>query len=90
LSLKVFRLVAGISHFMPSWIIIIFYRMWEIPVRENYMPMSDKDIPYEYYGSWWIIEASHWGNDSIDIIGPAMISLMGYAVNGRFDLWLKS
>ena len=40
--------------------------------------MADKDIPYEYYGWWRIIETSRWVNDDIDIIGPALISLTGY------------
>ncbi|HHD64091.1 MAG TPA: hypothetical protein ENK96_07000 [Desulfobulbaceae bacterium] len=40
--------------------------------------MSDKDIPYEYYGWWRIIETSHWADDRIDIIGPALISLTGH------------
>ena len=40
--------------------------------------MADKDIPYEYYGWWRIIETSQWTNDHIDIIGTALISLTGY------------
>ena len=40
--------------------------------------MADKDIPYEYYGWWQIIETLQWANDHIDIIGTALISLMGY------------
>lgn len=40
--------------------------------------MADKDIPYEYYGWWRIIETSQWADDHIDIIGTALISLTGY------------
>lgn len=40
--------------------------------------MADKDISYEYYGWWRIIETSLWTNAHIDIIGPALISLTGY------------
>ncbi len=40
--------------------------------------MVDREIPYEYYGWWRIIETSQWVNDDIDIIGPALISLTGY------------
>ncbi len=40
--------------------------------------MADKDIPYEYYGWWRIIETSQWANAHIDIIGTALISLTGY------------
>ena len=40
--------------------------------------MTDKDIPYEYFGWWRIIETSQWANDQIDIIGTALISLTGY------------
>ena len=40
--------------------------------------MADKDIPYEYYGWWRIIEMSQWADDHIDIIGPALISLTGH------------
>ena len=40
--------------------------------------MADKDIPYEYYGWWRIIETSQWVNEHIDIIGTALISLTGH------------
>ena len=46
--------------------------------KENDIPMADKDIPYEYFGWWRIIETSQWANDQIDIIGTALISLTGY------------
>jgi hypothetical protein len=39
--------------------------------------MTDRDIPFEYYGWWRIIETSQWGNDDIDIIGKALISITG-------------
>ena len=41
--------------------------------------MTNKVIPFEYYGWWRIIETSQWVNDDIDIIGTALISLTGYA-----------
>ena len=40
--------------------------------------MPEKAIPSEYYGWWRIIETSRWGNDDIDIIGTALISLTGF------------
>jgi hypothetical protein len=40
--------------------------------------MPEKAIPSEYYGWWRIIETSRWGNDGIDIIGTALISLTGF------------
>jgi hypothetical protein len=40
--------------------------------------MADVDIPPEFYGWWRIIETSQWGNEDIDIIGTALISLTGY------------
>jgi hypothetical protein len=39
--------------------------------------MIDRDIPFEYYGWWRIIETSQWDNDNIDIIGKALISITG-------------
>ena len=48
------------------------------PSKEHDFPMTDKDIPHEYYGWWRIIETSQWANDDIDIIGTALISLTGY------------
>jgi hypothetical protein len=39
--------------------------------------MTDKDIPFEYYGWWRIIETSQWNNDYIDIVGKALISITG-------------
>ena len=39
--------------------------------------MTDRDIPFEYYGWWRIIETSQWDNDDIDIIGKALISITG-------------
>jgi len=39
--------------------------------------MIDRDIPFEYYGWWRIIETSQWDNDDIDIIGKALISITG-------------
>ena len=39
--------------------------------------MIDRDIPFEYYGWWRIIETSQWDSDDIDIIGKALISITG-------------
>jgi hypothetical protein len=39
--------------------------------------MKDRDIPFEYYGWWRIIETSQWDNDYIDSIGKALISITG-------------
>jgi hypothetical protein len=39
--------------------------------------MTDEDIPLDYYGWWRIIETSLWDDDSIDIIGTALISITG-------------
>lgn len=36
-------------------------------------------IPPEYRGWWRIVDTSQWGNDDIDIVGTALISLTGYA-----------
>lgn len=41
--------------------------------------LSGGEIPRENQGWWRIIETSQWGNDDIDIIGPALISLTGNA-----------
>ena len=35
------------------------------------------DIPDEYYGWWRITETSTWGNDYLDDLGPALLSLTG-------------
>jgi hypothetical protein len=40
--------------------------------------MEHGDIPDEYRGWWRIIETSQWGNEDLDIVGPALISLTGY------------
>jgi len=37
------------------------------------------EIPSEYRGWWRIIETSRWGNDRLDILGPAVLSLTGRA-----------
>jgi hypothetical protein len=40
--------------------------------------MTDKEVPQEYYGWWRIIETSQWGDEGIDMVGKALISLTGY------------
>ena len=37
------------------------------------------EIPEELYGWWRIVETSQWVDDGLDILGPALISLTGYA-----------
>ncbi len=37
------------------------------------------EIPADYYGWWRIVETGTWVNDSLDILGPALISLTGDA-----------
>ena len=39
--------------------------------------MTGRDISFEYYGWWRIIETSQWGSNDIDIIGKALISITG-------------
>ena len=36
-------------------------------------------IPSEYRGWWRVVETSQWANDGLDMLGPALISLTGYA-----------
>jgi len=36
-------------------------------------------IPSEYRGWWRIVETSQWVNDGLDLLGPALLSLTGYA-----------
>jgi hypothetical protein len=38
-----------------------------------------ESIPSEYRGWWRIIETSQWADDGLDILGPALLSLTGYA-----------
>ena len=35
------------------------------------------DIPDAYYGWWRITSTSTWGNDYLDDLGPALLSLTG-------------
>ena len=37
------------------------------------------EIPSEYRGWWRIVDTSQWVNDGLDILGPALLSLTGYA-----------
>ncbi len=46
--------------------------------KDDDIPMTDKNIPHEYYGWWRIIETSQWDDDHIDMSGTAIISLTGY------------
>ena len=45
--------------------------------KEEDCLMTGRDIPFEHYGWWRIIETSQWGSDDIDIIGKALISITG-------------
>jgi hypothetical protein len=60
----------------------------EMNNKEYDRSLADRDIPYEYYGWWRIIETSQWINDDIDIIGPALISLTGYGDRLRMFIHL--
>lgn len=37
------------------------------------------EIPPDYRGWWRIIETSQWVNEHLEILGPALLSLTGYA-----------
>lgn len=37
------------------------------------------EIPSEYRGWWRIVDTTHWMNDGLDLLGPALLSLTGYA-----------
>lgn len=37
------------------------------------------DVPREYTGWWRITETGTWDNDLLDALGPAVISITGYA-----------
>lgn len=37
------------------------------------------EIPEPLRGWWRIVETSQWVHDGLDILGPALISLTGYA-----------
>ena len=37
------------------------------------------EIPSEYRGWWRIVETSRWVSSGLDILGPALLSLTGYA-----------
>jgi len=37
------------------------------------------EIPSVYRGWWRIIDTSQWAADGLDILGPALLSLTGYA-----------
>ena len=37
----------------------------------------NEEIPSEYRGWWRILETSQWGDNNIDILGEATISLTG-------------
>jgi len=47
------------------------------------------EIPHEYRGRWPIIEKSQWVNDGLDIQGPALLSLTGYADRLRMHALLR-
>lgn len=48
-------------------------------VPPSWQAMMHEPIRSEYRGWWRIIETSQWVNDGLDILGPALISLTGYA-----------
>lgn len=46
------------------------------------------EIPDEYRGWWRITETSQWTDESLDLLGPAMLSLTGYADRLRMNCLL--
>jgi len=46
------------------------------------------EIPPKYRGWWRIVYTSQWVNDSLDILGPALISLTGGADRLRMNTLL--
>ena len=40
--------------------------------------MTGTTIPAEYRGWWRIVETETWANDSLDDLGPALLSLTGH------------
>jgi hypothetical protein len=45
-------------------------------------------IPPEYRGRWRITDTSQWVNDGLDVLGPALISLIGYGDRLRMQVLL--
>lgn len=41
--------------------------------------MTEKELPPELKGWWRITDTSQWVNDGLDDLGPALISVTGYA-----------
>lgn len=40
---------------------------------------NDEEMPTAYYGWWRITETSQWSSSLLDTLGPAVLSLTGYA-----------
>jgi hypothetical protein len=38
---------------------------------------DDRGIPTDLYGWWRIVETSMWTDDSLDVLGPALLSITG-------------
>jgi hypothetical protein len=41
--------------------------------------LSEGEISHEYRGWWRIVQTSQWDDADLDILGPALLSLHGYA-----------
>ena len=52
--------------------------------------MSSNDIHADLFGWWRIVETSRWSNKRLDVLGPAMISITGYADRLRMHCLLAS
>lgn len=52
--------------------------------------MSSNDIHADLFGWWRIVETSRWLNKRLDVLGPAMISITGYADRLRMHCLLAS
>ena len=56
----------------------------------RYIVTEDQLIPPEYLGWWRITETSQWSNKFLDSLGPAMLSVTGYADRLRMHCLLAS
>ena len=49
--------------------------------------MTYEELPEDLYGWWRITDTSHWGNQYIDVLGPALICVEGTQYRLRM-FWL--
>ena len=55
---------------------------------QRYIVTENESIPPEYRGWWRITETSQWSNESLDSLGPALLSLTGYSDRLRMQCLL--